>query len=83
MLSTARLKAARELPKRLYMSHPWCKCADPNQRGLRKIMLDHEQFANRMTPMTQDLNTISSVIGATTKFLMPIQSPKIDPIFAL
>jgi len=27
-------------------------------------MLDHEQFASRMTPMTQDLNTISSVIGA-------------------
>lgn len=27
-------------------------------------MLDHEQFASRMTPMTQDRNTISSVIGA-------------------
>ena len=27
-------------------------------------MLDHEQFASRITPMTQDRNTISSVIGA-------------------
>jgi hypothetical protein len=26
-LSTARLRAARDFPKRLYKSHPWCKCA--------------------------------------------------------
>ena len=81
VLNTARLKAARDFPKRLYKSHPWCKCAGrrsirkqsitqgkfspaPNQRGLRKTMLDHEQFARRITPMTQDRNTTSSVIGA-------------------
>jgi hypothetical protein len=49
----------------------------PNQRGLRKIMLDHEQFASRITQMTQDLNTISSVIGALSYCKSQMKTGKI------
>jgi len=40
-------------------------------------MLDHEQFASRMTPMTQDRNTISSVIGALSYCELRMNTGKI------